>query len=164
MIMANSFTQQAADAATKSADTAAKALEITEAADVALDSMQCTPHMSADTIVTLRFKNNGRTRADGVHVHWKYEIRGVPDIGLVGSSSETILAAGSVQESDAQQPLGAVVGTGRVGSILNGTLPLHISVQFSYRDKFSHPHEGSVILSYHPGTLCMFDVLSATSK
>jgi hypothetical protein len=166
MIMANGITKQAAEAATSSARTAREALEITEAADVGLDTIQCGTGVGADTIMTLRFKNNGRTRATEFYSRWGYDIGDIPhsEQWIIGPASEAVITAGAIQESTAPETIGNVAGPDRMLHILDGTLSFGFSGQFSYMDVFSKPHMGTFQYRYQHGTPCLFYLLKASSK
>jgi hypothetical protein len=64
-------TKKAADAATKSANTAEQALRLTERAEVFIDSaaLSTAPNFFPETIVSITLRNFGRTRADEFRPH-----------------------------------------------------------------------------------------------
>ena len=111
-----------ADAAALSAHTARDIVSLAEAADVDVEAIYCSPRgaFSLDTVLTLRYRNSGRTRANNFQSSFFVGIPAQP-------IKERTVSAGAVSaasiSADASIPGGATATVGDVLSKNSDSIP-----------------------------------------
>jgi hypothetical protein len=155
----------AAEASQKSAETAAwsarqaeKALHLTERADVLLEGVSLstpgvacqTPPFTLETVITLRFKNFGRTRANQVSSHFWL---GVPNAQLVEQPSNVVTIVGAGDSFLlAFNPVHECLNKATFEKILAGEVPFRFQGEITYKDVFGFEHRTKcvAILRHQP--------------
>jgi hypothetical protein len=139
-----------ADAAVVSAQTARDTLRITEAADVNLAAIECSPPsaLSLNTTMTLHYRNSGRTRADnfesvfflGIPPAKPGEPAGrVHDASVGAGASVQSVSAGTVGDLLSRNPAGAPPEQ-TFQKIVAGQLQFGVWGYVQYTDVLNEPH------------------------
>jgi hypothetical protein len=146
-------TKKAADAATKSADTAERALKLTQRADVLLSGVSLRDSAGVDaspvrpdSYVILEFKNFGRTRAENVVFEIMLVIPDCPS--SVKHLGPMVLGAGDTQALRFQA-FGEFLTELIASGIGDGTIKLSFTGKVSYRDIFDVVHTTSPSGVFH---------------
>jgi hypothetical protein len=157
--IAASASTVAAKAAKESADTASRALLLTERADILIEAVPISNHpvFDAASVISIVFKNFGRTRANQVQVRNELHITGVALAGPFQKPlSAAVLAARQTLEPHFHR-IGEWLTAETARNILDGKAVLRFEAEVFYIDVFGQPHRTKGSGAFVPQT-CSFRI------
>jgi hypothetical protein len=170
-----------ADAAALSAQNARDMVVIAEAAHVNVDAIYCSPHnaLSPDTVLTFRYRNSGRTRADNFHSSFWVGIPpdtlpAVEPTAPAGEVSAHSIGAGERVVGGTTEKVGDVLSDSSGGAtpkqtlqkILAGQVKFGIWGTVTYTDVLNEKHRENFeyIWDRNFPNACLFTVVPPAAK
>jgi hypothetical protein len=155
--------EQQARATRDAAKTTKETLELTEAADIEIDHISCSPegaHLSRDSSVIIFLKNVGKTRAEQVQAKF---VLGVPS-SRPPVNHGPFIPEPFVMPSGIPYPSHALnvrdsANEGDWQNIIQGVFQLHLFGHAAYRDIFGNHHCYMWDAVYQPNSACSFDIM-----
>jgi hypothetical protein len=153
------LTEISANAAKLAADTAKRALEVTERADILVQAVPIStyPAFNGESVISIVLKNCGRTRGNRVVVDMGLVF--VPEIEQIPAEQpivEAVLGAGDTMPVAFQPPRRCWTKE-TVGRIIDGGLTLRFEAEVVYFDVFDKRHRTKCSGAFDPGT-CSFRI------
>ena len=170
-----------ADAAALSAQNARDMVVIAEAAHVNVDAIYCSPHnaLSPDTVLTFRYRNSGRTRADNFHSSFWVGIPpgtlpAVEPTDPAGEVSAHSIGAGERVVGGTTEKVGDILSDSSEGAtpkqtlqkIVAGQLKFGIWGTVTYTDVLNEKHKENFeyIWDRNFPNACLFTVVPAAGQ
>jgi hypothetical protein len=155
-----SETVRMANASVKASEIAEKTLHITQAADIAFDSVLCTTPpqpLGLETGIFIVSHNFGKTTARKVIGEWSLRVENRPAQQMQVPASENVVPPGGQILSEGMV-VKAVVDEDELRVINKGHLRFYVTIAMKYEDVFgvAHHYEGEI--TYVPNTPCNFRI------